>query len=242
MTILGVAAPGALILTTRHQSQVDLFLPWSSKAACPWRPAIILALGPPGLAPEPPPPEHNGLATLLCPYRPWSPVQGSRSSPTAAPAGPSPYPSSGPWRQTRRWDSYPPWYQHAPSGNFSKISFPINPVNSYLPRVMGPRAARISNWFGVEGLTGAGRLPEYPSGSVTCLLRRHSASTQGLGLSLGALPLEVPPGGEFAQEKGDASPGRFQPAGSFRCQPYFQGLRYTDDTEKLAEGRLVASK
>ena len=89
-------------------------------------------------------------------------------------------PSSGPWRQTRRRDSYPPVSICPVRKFFQKIipdKFGNIPTN---PRVMGPRAARISNGFWVEGLAGAGRLTEYPPGSVTCLLRRDRASTQGL--------------------------------------------------------------
>ncbi|HEX9884319.1 MAG TPA: hypothetical protein VGA79_10165 [Desulfobaccales bacterium] len=41
VTITGGAAPGPLVLTSGQQAQADLFLPWSSKAACPWCPAIV---------------------------------------------------------------------------------------------------------------------------------------------------------------------------------------------------------
>ena len=41
-------------------------------------------------------------------------------------------------------------------------------------------------------------------------------------------------GGEVGQEKDDGV------TYGFRCQPYFQGLRYTNDREKLAEGQIMA--
>jgi hypothetical protein len=52
---LGVARPGLLVFTSGHQSQAGLFLPWPSKAACTWRPAIARALGPTALTPAPSP-------------------------------------------------------------------------------------------------------------------------------------------------------------------------------------------
>jgi hypothetical protein len=85
----------------------------------------------------------------------------------------------GPGRKPGDWDSYPPVSICPVRKFFQKIlpdKFGDIPT---APGVMGPRAARISNGFWVEGLAGAGRLTEYPSESVTRLLRRHNASTQG---------------------------------------------------------------
>jgi hypothetical protein len=44
----------------------------------------------------------------------------------------------------------------------------------------------------------------------------------------------MPRASEVGQEEGDGV------TYGFRCQPYFQGLRYTNDMEKLAEGRIMA--
>ena len=74
----------------------------------------------------------------------------------------------------------PPWSRRPVRKFFPKIipdKFRNIPT---APRGMGPRAPKILNGFWVEGLAEAGRLTEYPSGSVICLLWRHSALTQGL--------------------------------------------------------------
>jgi hypothetical protein len=46
--------------------------------------------------------------------------------------------------------------------------------------------------------------------------------------------LPLLPVGEVGQARGDGV------TYGFRCHPHFQGLRYTNDMEKLAEGRIMA--
>jgi hypothetical protein len=89
-------------------------------------------------------------------------------------------PSSRPLEAIRRLGLLPPWSRCPVRKFFQKIIFDKFGNIPTTLRVIGPRAARISNRLGVEGLAGAARLTEYPSGSVTRLLRRHSASTQEL--------------------------------------------------------------
>jgi hypothetical protein len=71
----------------------------------------------------------------------------------------------------------PPWSRCPVRKFFQKFSSDKTENIPTTPRGIGPRAARISSGFWVEGLAGAGMLTEYPSGSVTCLLGRHSPST-----------------------------------------------------------------
>ena len=134
-----------------------------------------------------------------------------------------------------------PRYQYAPSGNFFKKSFPINSGIFLPPRVMGPRAARISNGFWVEGLAGAGRLTEYPSGSVTRLLGRDRASTQGLVQDWGRCRWRCPQRARSARRRATAPRADFFLPAASGVSPICKGSDIRIDMEKLAEGRIVAS-
>ena len=91
LTSLGVARPGLLVFTSGHQSQADLFLPWSSKAACPWRPM-----------PSPwhwvhrlPPRRHRHCRPAVGNRRPSVPTLMPFTGTTAPATGPSAGPGSG---------------------------------------------------------------------------------------------------------------------------------------------------
>jgi hypothetical protein len=89
-------------------------------------------------------------------------------------------PSSGPWRESRGWDSGTPWSRCPVRKFFQKFS-PDKTENIHTtPRVIGPRAARILSRLFVEGLAEAGRLAEYPQKSVYTLLWPVGALTLGL--------------------------------------------------------------
>jgi hypothetical protein len=77
--------------------------------------------------------------------------------PAVAPAGPLHLsPSSGPWRQTRGRDSYPPGINMPRAEIFSK-----NHSRKNIPRVMGPEHKNFKTIFG-RGITHLGRLTDTP--------------------------------------------------------------------------------
>ena len=109
------------------------------------------------------------------------------------------------------------------------------------PHPDGTRPQKLSNQF-ERGITQRNRLAECPLKSVYTLLWCVPASTKGLAQDQGG----VIAGGAFG-ERGRTGEGRrpqcrFQPACCLWHQPYLQGFCYTNDMEKLARERLLASK
>jgi hypothetical protein len=140
----------------------------------------------------------------------------------------------------------PPRYQYARSENFFKKSFPGN----YPPgdgtrhqhfiygRLAGPYCRRFKHftapWVFPMDAPFCG--PWWGCGGPQ---RRRFIFPGGEGLGADSW-CWCRRGARSGRNGEDAIPGRFLPACSFRCQPYLQGFRYTNDREKLARERLLA--
>ena len=65
-------------------------------------------------------------------------------------------------------------------------------------------------------------------------------SSRGRGLGADFMVL-VPPAGEVGQERGRRKPGTISPRPLLPVSALFARFRYTNDRDKFAEGRIVAS-
>ena len=145
---------------------------------------------------------------------------GLPATPAAASPGPPCPPLPAPGGKPGDWDSYPPGINMPRPEIFSKNH---SREMGRPPGVMGPRAAKISNGFWVEGLAGAGRLTEYPSGSVTRLLGRHRFSTQGLVQDWGRCRWRCPQRASSPRRRATAARADFFPPAASGVSPICKG-------------------
>ncbi len=189
----------ALYSHTGRYAQAEIFLPWSSKATCPWRPAITPALGP--TTPAPAMGNHRPSAPTPMP------LIGTAAPGTGPGAGPGAWSgdsavAAGPDQGTGHSFLWPP-----PAAAFEPrwaSCIPIAlPVTARRPR---PGATAVAAWPAV-GNRCPSALDPTPAPRVDVPLFRPLEANPGMGL----LPprYQYAPSGNFFKKSLPINPEKF---------------------------------